>query len=259
MKQSKKVVEARRQEILRLLKQKEFNVNDLSKILNVSLPTIRRDLDFLYTANAIERYYGGAKINHLSQESPKFDESERTKHAFAKYVANYIQDNDTVFINSSSTALLTIRYIKGKHVTIITNNAKAISLDHDPLVQIILTGGELRTPKYCMVGDIAIATLNRIRANKCIIGCNGISLQLGITTKNLSEVAINDLMISRCDGDIFVLASHSKIESHSNFVSAPLNDIDYLITDVETDPYILSQFEEKGIQTVRLSPLDSID
>ena len=39
-----------------------------------------------------------------------------------------LRDGDTIFINTSSTALLLLEYITAKQVTVITNNGRAIFL-----------------------------------------------------------------------------------------------------------------------------------
>lgn len=46
-----------------------------------------------------------------------------------------------------------------------------------------MTGGELRFPKEVLVGDIAINTITATHADVCVIGCSGVSLEHGVTTK----------------------------------------------------------------------------
>ena len=45
----------------------------------------------------------------------------------------------------------------------------------DENVTVLFTGGELRFPKKSMTGDLAIQTINSITANKCFIGCSGLT------------------------------------------------------------------------------------
>lgn len=55
-----------------------------------------------------------------------FDQSgpELLKQAIARVACSYLSDYDTVFINSSSTALNILHYLKADHLTIVTNNLK---------------------------------------------------------------------------------------------------------------------------------------
>ena len=61
-------------------------------------------------------------------------------------------EGDTIFLNSSSTALLLLKYLKGKRVTVITNNGNALHMETDPLIELVLTGGEVNQYKKSMVG-----------------------------------------------------------------------------------------------------------
>lgn len=148
MKMNKAVVDARRNKIMQKIQsQGKAAVDELAEELQVSPLTIRRDLQYWEEMGAVERYYGGAKLiqHFVDNDDPKLS-NEQYKHAIAKYAAQYVKDGDTIFINTSSTALLVLKYIKNKRVTVITNNGKAIFMDHDPMVSICLSGGELRIP-----------------------------------------------------------------------------------------------------------------
>ena len=112
-----------------------------------------------------------------------------------------------------------LKYIKNKRVTVITNNGKAIFMDHDPMVSICLSGGELRIPKESMVGDFALNNLNKVSATKAFLGCSGFSVASGMTTAILQEVAINEVMITRCIGETFILADHTKIGTNHSFIT----------------------------------------
>lgn len=96
----------------------------LADALNVSLSTIRRDLNVLETKNDIIRKYGYCIYNDQNQKD--FDQSgpELLKQAIARVACSYLSDYDTVFINSSSTALNILHYLKADHLTIVTNNLK---------------------------------------------------------------------------------------------------------------------------------------
>lgn len=76
-----------------------------------------------------------------------------------------------------------LHYLKADHLTIVTNNLKIATKPHVSQYNYILTGGELRFPKEVLVGDIAINTITATHADVCVIGCSGVSLEHGVTTK----------------------------------------------------------------------------
>lgn len=254
MKMSKEIVDARRKRIMEKIQiQGKVNVEELAKELNVAPLTIRRDLQYWEDMGAVIRYYGGARLIQSFVDNDQIkDNNEPYKHAIAKYAANLVEEGDTIFINTSSTALLMLRYIHDKHVTVITNNGKALFIDHDPKITVVLTGGEIRYPKESMVGDFALNNVNRVSADKSFLGCSGIDAEIGMTTAILPEVSINEAMISRCTGKKILLADATKVANIHQFSVAKADVFDLLITDFRVQKEQLEDFKytSLAIQTV---------
>ncbi len=261
MKVNYEIVQHRRDELMVLVqKLGKVDVKTLSHEFNTSEITIRRDLQYWEDRGAIIRYHGGAKLvqNMVNHNNTNFT-NDRYKHAIAKYAAQFVNEGDTIFINTSSTALLVIRYIVNKRVTVVTNNAKALLIKHDPLVSIFLTGGELRFPKEAMIGKFCLHNLNRVTANKCFIGCSGISLENGITTAIQNEVLINETMIERTNGPVFVLADYTKIGIKHSFTSGKISRVNYLITDINALDDEVEEISKLGVKVVKLKPLPRVE
>ena len=96
------------------------------------------------------------------------------KHIIAKYAADLIDDGDTIFINSSSTALLILQYLGNKRVYVVTNNGKALQSTIGSNVELVLTGGQVYERKQSLVGEFATYILSKITADKCFLGVSGI-------------------------------------------------------------------------------------
>ena len=230
MKRERAYVDARRNQIVEILRSNPLvRVDKLAEQLQVSVITIRRDLQYLEDNGLLTRFYGGARATeHISKE---VDEVETCRAMIARYAASLVEDGDTIFINTSRNALDIIPYITKNNVTVITNNGKAISRERGENVSIILTGGELRYPKEAMVGDFAVRNLQNIFAKKAFIGCSGISAQAGVTTEIANEVNVNQLMIEHATQEVYVLADHTKIGLSSSFTSCSIDRVKHLITD----------------------------
>ena len=95
-----------------------------------------------------------------------------------------LENGDTVFINSSSTALLIYPYIQDRSVLVVTNNGRSLLSQRAAGVELVLTGGEVYGDKQSLVGQFALDALSRITATKCILGVSGISVRSGMTTKS---------------------------------------------------------------------------
>ena len=248
MKQSRQVIDQRHKKVLDYIeKTTETTVYDISEALSISVSTLRRDINTLEERGLITKKRGAVQ---LANGSKSIYAGNKIRNALAKAMAGLVKDGDTVFINTSSTALSVLSYLPNEHITVFTNNANAINTTHANNIQVILTGGELRVPKYSMVGDIAKNTIDRIRGSKCILGCNGISADNGVTTNNLIEASINEKMAENTIGEVYVLADHTKIGVDGNFLSVKPEKVNCLITDSGADPEQLELLRNRGTRII---------
>lgn len=265
MKNSRSIVIRRQQALLQLLKeQQRVDVEAAASALAVSPTTIRRDLMTFERQHLVKRYHGGATLisGTLHEEdagsyAPSTDADETQKRAIASYAAGLIDEGDTIFINSSTTTLLLLDYIKDKHVIVVTNNTRVIDYPHDPLVTVILTGGELYSRRPSLIGSFALQTLSKINADKAFIGVGGISVAAGITTSVLPETEINATMMRRAPGAAYVLTANKKIGREHNFLSAPITSVDSLITGVGGDASEIANLRAAGVDVVELEFADA--
>lgn len=264
MKNSRSIVLHRQQNLLQLLQsEREIDVETASEKLNVSPTTIRRDLAMFEKQHLVERFHGGARLIKNTQ-SDELEEANTLptlkgshlaqKDIIARYAVNLIEDGDTIFMNSSSTTLRMLDYLKDKHVIVITNNGNALTYPHDPLVTVILTGGEIHPYRHSLVGDFALNTLSKIYADKTFIGVGGISVASGISTSVLSETAVNSMMMQRCKHGCYVLAIPKKIGREHNFLSGGIENVNTLITCTGGDQNEVSNLRKHNIKVIELQP-----
>ncbi len=257
MKVKYEIVQKRRDDIMLLIqKLGTVSVEQLSKEFSTSDVTIRRDLQYWESKGAIQRTRGGARLIQRMVNVPDVNyNNDRYLHAIAKYAALFVEDGDTIFINTSYTALLMIHYIRYKSCTVITNNAAATQIQHDDHVKIVLTGGELNTPQKSRVGDIALSNIRKVLANKCFLGCSGITAEDGITTAIMAETTINEMMLQQTTGKRCVVCDHTKVGLKHSFITGSLANVDTVITDIAADKTEISKIESKNVEVVCLEPL----
>ncbi len=249
MKRSREFVNKRRQEIMKLLEQNgQFSITALSKALQVSPLTIRRDIQHLESMQLAKHHYGYVTINNPYANSFSSNQVQ-CKQSIARYAAKLVDDNATIMLNTSSTALALLKFITAEHVTVITNNAQALNIDTERHIDLILTGGELRSPKCTLTGDFAIQNLKQVTANIAFIGCSGISPEGGISTSVIQEGSIN-LQMMRQAAKVIVLADHTKIGHISHYRYSEPHCIDVLITDEQAPKVALNRFRRMGIEVV---------
>ncbi|PID50373.1 MAG: ArsR family transcriptional regulator [Proteobacteria bacterium] len=241
-----KIANQRRTDMLTLLKVRgEMSIQELADVFKVSTLTIRRDIAQLEKAG-VKRHHGGARF----VTAPYASHQIQRQLAIAKAAAKRMNDNDIVFINSSSTALLVLSQIENTYLTAITNNGKALSMSIDPRIHLVLCGGDISFPKEALTGEFAISNLNKVTATRCIIGIGGLSHSMGLSTQNLAEVAINNTMLSRTLGEKIIVADSSKINHNSAFSSGELSAIDTLITDKQADSKFIEILQQMEINVI---------
>lgn len=254
MKRSKDIVASRRDAIVKLLEDRgEASVAELAVQFDVSPLTIRRDLDYLADRQVLTRQYGTASLlNPLGR--PSGSHQVRANIAIAREAAKHVDDGDCIFINTSSTALGIISFITAADVTVITNNGKALLLEANPNVSVLLTGGEIRPPRASMTGDITFESIKRITATKCFIGVTGFSADNGLTSATAPEPPVNALMMDRSHKH-FIVADSSKLGLSSSFCFGRVDEVDVLITDTEARNSQVDKLYEAGVgKIIRVDP-----
>lgn len=246
----------RRQTILDIVqKQRSVKVYDLSQQFDVTEETIRRDLEKLERDGHVKRTYGGAVISESTNTDLSVNVRETTniegKKKIAMKIAEYIQDGDTIMMDSSTTALYVIKNISNKkNITIITNSLKIPNeVANHKNCEVILTGGTLKTSSLSFVGHWAEAAIEKYYVNKVIMSCKGIDSRLGISEPNEMEAEIKKKMISSSDVSILV-ADNTKFNKKSFIKSVELRNIDILITDEKLDAHWEELLQEMKIELV---------
>lgn len=262
MKNCRSAIQQRQNELIKYLKENESaDVATLAAHLDISPVTVRRDLEELEKRGSLIRYFGGARLSpNVAQGEDCAYMKATTQHlaekkAIAKCAAEYLENGDTVFINSSSTAMLIYPYIQNKNVLIVTNNGRSLLSQRAQGVDLVLTGGEVYGHKHSLVGQFALDTLSRITATKCILGVSGISVQGGITSSIIQETAINKMMLRRCNGPRIIVADSTKVGIEHKFYSGTLNDVTNLITDTHASTLEISHLRQAGINVDIVEPL----
>ena len=260
MKRSQSFVYSRRNKILEYIQTAGIiKVEEIAVMFKISNLTVRRDLDALAQDGKIERFHGGAMLADSSIQNPSVQlNNMEFKHAIAKRAGDMVEDNDTIFVNSSSTALLALKYVTAKHITVITNNGKALFAARPEDSALIITGGEIRVPKNAMVGDFAINNIAKVTANKCFMGCAGISISHGVMSTVMQEAAINELMVAHTIGDKVILANGSRFDRIQPFRACKIESITHLITDTGVPDTTLENFRKKGVKVFPVKAMKNI-
>jgi DeoR family transcriptional regulator of aga operon len=249
--------------ILRELRQAgTISVETLRDKLEVSLATVRRDLQDLEDRGLLRRTHGGAiSIEPLFYEAFRHDRSfqdqvgsfAEEKRRIALAAAELISPGDTIAITAGTTTTEVVRSLQTLGgITVVTNTVNvAMELSNRKDVQVFVTGGHLRGDWFSLVGPEAVANMSRVFVDLLFIGVNGIDAQRGLTCFNGDEVEINRAMVQQAKRKIAV-TDHSKLGVVTKWLICSTESIDLLITDTGATDKMVAPFLEKKIEVRRV-------
>ncbi|MFP7492278.1 DeoR/GlpR family DNA-binding transcription regulator [Terribacillus saccharophilus] len=238
-----------------VIKHQTVSLDKLVEVFDVSKNTIRRDVQELVDAGEINKVYGGvsAKQSHASL-SPLESFTERKtrnleqKRAIAELAATYVDDGDIIFIDSGTTTMEMLEFIKDKEITVITNNFDFInsSFPYENL-QVISMGGIFQRKTRSFSSFRNLELFQAFNINKAFMASTGISIDHGVTNSSPVESNIKETVAER-SAEVFLLVDHQKFGKYALMTYRKLEDIDYLITDQKPPLNYLKFAETNNIQ-----------
>ncbi|MDD5598465.1 MAG: DeoR/GlpR family DNA-binding transcription regulator [Victivallaceae bacterium] len=251
-KNKRKLLSAERERfILKALSNGVGSLADLSGQLDVSEATVRRDLQSLEEQGKARRVHGGAVRVHFPRTEPIFTKKAtfhaEEKNHIADLALEFIEDDDSIFLDGGSTVLALARKLEQKkNLTIVTNSIMAAAELMESPHRLILLGGEFRAISRTLVGPLTAQIVNALNINKAFMGTIGFTVEDGISTTDPNEAYTKELIMRRA-AKVIVLADSSKIGVPSFVNSGSLEDIDVLISDGDISEEIVEELLEKGI------------
>jgi DeoR/GlpR family transcriptional regulator of sugar metabolism len=230
----------RRRRILELLRDRgSVSVAAVEEEFQVSPMTARRDLALLAESGYARRTYGGAVLPELAAHEDSFqsrlDQDVEAKVRIAKALVATLDANETVFIDSSSSAYYVAREIldAGLPMTLLTNSVPVMAYVGSadaPQVDLIGLGGSYRRLTRSLVGAQTIRAIESFFADRVVFSVKGIEREGFLTDPDPHEAEVKRAMIGRARTVSLVAGAHKFDERGLNvIVPASAVGIAYLV------------------------------
>lgn len=210
------LTEERYATILKILDEKKaVTVLDLTKLLDSSESTIRRDLTVLHNSGKLYKVYGGATSIDNSYSTGEEDIlTKQTLHtadklAIAKYAAQLIECNDFVYLDAGTTTDLMLDCLTQTNAVYVTNGISHASKLASKGFKVYIISGLVKSSTAAIVGTESMDSLQRYNFTKGFFGVNGVSTKSGFSTPDATEGSIKAEALSRCKKS-YILADASK-------------------------------------------------
>ena len=226
-------------------------VTDLAKELEVSEMTIRRDLSTLAGEGKLVRVRGGAVLEapyrpFAEVEGENYAERDRIGEAAAKLVS----EGETLLIDIGTTPLQLARHLRGRRLTVITNNLAVYEeLVSEPLVDLILLGGQLNREYRALGGFLVEEGLRQLSADQGFLGAAGIRRDLTIVDDAMGEMPIKRAMIA-ASGAVTLLVDSSKFGVAGGARICAPEQIDVIVTDTGAPRSMVQELEARGVRVI---------
>lgn len=231
----------------------EASVDELAEHFGVSAETIRRDLGVLNTLGVIKKIHGGAARVRLHSEKSFHERmSERTaeKHVIAEKVAQLIEPNETVFLDTGSSTLICAEVLGAiEGLTVVTNSVMIAQTSgaSSKGAKAFLLGGCFAADNSETVGPLVIEQIQRFQADTAVITVAAFDAEIGAMDSDFDEAQVARAMISRARRTI-VLADSSKLGRIAAFNVAKTEDIDVLVSGSDVGTGFAAAIKTKGIE-----------
>jgi len=217
------------------------NIKDLSKRLEVSEMTIRRDLRELSIDSVVTLIPGGAVLKrnppiekdeekYLIQTAESVMLEEKIK--ISRKAASLINPNDVIIIDAGSTTKNLPKFIpENMPVTIICYTLNALfNVYENKNWKLVFPGGYFHRNTLMFESPEGIEIIKKIRANIAFVAVGGISEKLELTTPTSYEKETKRAIIQSSNKKILLVDS-SKFGKIKISHFADLTDFNIVITD----------------------------
>lgn len=250
----------RRERIARLVDQDErVSVTALTELFGVTDASIRRDLIILENAGRLRRIHGGA-VGHganlaHSVFSTKLRVRREEKIRIGAVAAELLRPGEVVLFDSGTTvaqvaAQMPRQLRTANAITAVTYSLPVIEeIGGWEAAHLICLGG-LYLPDYrAFVGPQTIASVRELTADVIFLGCDGLTLENGLTTPHVLVAEVGAAATGRARR-VIALADSSKLGRQGFTPIVPLSGVQLLITDTGADPRLVAELRASGLEVL---------
>ena len=224
----------RQKEIIKIVNQKQkVDVAVLADKLQVSKVTIRKDLTQLEELGLLKRQHGYAVMADPENLRARLAVNYDFKVKIAQKAAAFIQDGETIMLESGSTCALLAEFLgkSGKHVTIITvSYFIADYVGQYSNLEVFVTGGKYQAASEVVVGALAKQMISQFHVKHLFAGTDGFLPQQGFFCNNIERAEMVQAM-ARQATEVVILTDATKFMKASTVKQLELSQVSQVVTD----------------------------
>lgn len=236
----------RQQEIIYKVNElNQVSVNELAEQFNVSVVTIRHDLNFLEQNGYLKREHGYAVAIDSDNLDARMKIKFPLKQKIAEYAASLVNNDEHIFIEGGSTNALLARHLAyTRRITLITSSYYIAQLLKNTELKVVVIGGEYQKKSESVVGELACLAIKHLHFDKAFIGIDGFLPDTGFSGRNQMRTELVNTILTKPSENIIITDS-SKFGQKQPHQLSPLEAIHRVITDkainIEDEKYLTAK------------------
>jgi DeoR/GlpR family transcriptional regulator of sugar metabolism len=250
----------RREQIATLVEDvPRVSVADLAAQFGVTDVSIRRDLTILEEQGLLRRVHGGAvaatREHGRNAYALRARAAREEKKRIGAAAAALVSPGDVVAFDSGSTVAQVAAHIsrplrRSNALTVVTNSLPVLDeVGRWESPHLVCLGGLYLPDHQALVGPQTAADMRGLSADIAFLGCDGLTVETGLTTPHVLVAEIGAVIASRARR-VVVVADSTKIGRQGFTAIIPLAEVHVLVTDRAADPDQVARAREMGIEVV---------
>ncbi|NLG90054.1 MAG: DeoR/GlpR transcriptional regulator [Clostridiaceae bacterium] len=250
-------IEERHQAILNILKENgRISIGEIQERFNVSVESARRDLRILEEKGLLKRTHGGAiplmQVGAIPPRIREIKEVYENYDAIAKKGAEFVKENDIVYLTSGSIGFLMLKYLPRdiKYTLVINSVALANELKLWDNVDVYIVGGKMRKHSTASIVDsLATSFVKNMHFDLSLMTAGGVDGEFGVSNGTDETATFQRAIIENTRRNI-LLMPNQKIGFKAFIKVCDVNMFDTLITDWDALEEELVKIQEAGVDVI---------
>ena len=238
-----------------LIQSDGMGVKELSRLLQISDSTTRRQLTLMEKRGLVVRTHGGARlatpITYELLYENRAAQAVVAKRKIAAAALSLISPNLVIGLSGGTTCTELARLLRTQDDLTVVTNAINIALEIQSQAgrRIMVTGGLLNQDSYELVGNQVSQSLQNVHIDIAFLGVSGISVEFGFSMSDEPEAVAGRAFIAAADR-IIILADHTKVGKSTFARFCSIKDVRLLITDDQITPQQFNTLQDAGLNVL---------
>jgi DeoR/GlpR family transcriptional regulator of sugar metabolism len=239
--------------------QGEVDFDSLAKRFEVSVMTVRRDLEALQLTGTARLVRKGAILVSRRGFEPPVQSRDRARAAekalIAQEAAQLVASGQSIYLDAGTTMVALARALAActSELFVVTANLRVTPiLALNPGIRTVVPAGLVRPQEQSVVGSDAERFVSSFNVDLAFLGAAGVDPVKGVTDFGVDETRVKQSAMRSAQRRV-LLADTTKLFSVALCHVCDLDDIEVLITDAPADHPAATALAAKGVEWLTAS------